>query len=151
MDRNASPPASPTAWYSYALVRVVPHVERGECINVGVVLFARTRRFLAARVALDRARLRALAPDADLPLIERHLDNFLAICAGDPAGGPLAALPPSERFHWLTAPRSTIIQTSPVHVGRCDDPATALEDLLDRYVRVQTTTTDDHEESKAAG
>jgi len=151
VDRNASPPASPTAWYSYALVRVVPHVERGECINVGVVLFARTRRFLAARVALDHARLRALAPDADLPLIERHLDNFLAICAGDPAGGPLAALPPSERFHWLTAPRSTIIQTSPVHVGRCDDPATALEDLLDRYVRVQTTTTGDHEESKAAG
>src|SRR6476659_6029683 len=92
---TASPPASPTAWYSYALVRVVPRVERGECINVGVVLFARTRRYLAARVALDHARLRALAPDADLPLIERHLDNFLAICAGDPAGGPLAALPHS--------------------------------------------------------
>jgi hypothetical protein len=136
VDRNASPPASPTAWYSYALVRVVPRVERGECINVGVVLFARTRRYLAARVALDHARLRALAPDADLPLIERHLDNFLAICAGDPAGGPLAALPLSERFHWLTAPRSTIIQTSPVHIGRSDDPAVALEDLLDRYVRL---------------
>ncbi len=136
MDRNASPPASPTAWYSYALVRVVPRVERGECINVGVVLFARTRRYLAARVALDHARLRALAPDADLPLIERHLDNFLAICAGDPAGGPLAALPHSERFHWLTAPRSTIIQTSPVHIGRSDDPAAALEDLLDSYVRL---------------
>jgi Protein of unknown function (DUF3037) len=138
VDRNASPPASPTAWYSYALVRVVPRVERGECINVGVILFARTRRYLAARVALDHARLRALAPDANLPLIGRHLDNFLAICAGDPAGGPLAALPHSERFHWLTAPRSTIIQTSPVHIGRSDDPTAALEDLLDRYVRLHT-------------
>lgn len=123
-------------WYSYALIRVVPRVERGECINVGVVLFARTRRFLAARVELDHARLRALAPDADLPLIDRHLANFLAIGAGDPAGGPLAALPPSERFHWLTAPRSTIIQTSPVHIGRCEDPEAALADLLDRYVRL---------------
>jgi hypothetical protein len=123
-------------WYSYAIVRVVPRVERGECINVGVVLFARTRRYLAARIALDRERLHALAPDADLPLIERHLDNFLAICAGDPAGGPLAALPPSERFHWLTAPRSTIIQTSPVHIGRSAEPSTALEDLLERYVRL---------------
>jgi hypothetical protein len=124
-------------------VRVVPRVERGECINVGAVLFARTRRYLAARIALDPARLRALAPDADLPLIERHLDNFLAICAGDPAGGPLAALPHSERFHWLTAPRSTIIQTSPVHIGRCDDPSAALADLVDRYVRLPATPASD--------
>ena len=81
-------------------------------------------------------RLRALDPSADLALIARHLDNFLAICAGDPAGGPLAALPYSERFHWLTAPRSTIIQTSPVHTGQCDDPQTALADLLAAYVRL---------------
>ena len=136
MDPNASPSEPRTVWYSYALIRVMPRVERGECINVGVVLFARTRRFLAARTALDPARLRALAPDADLALIERHLANFLAIGAGDPAGGPLAALPHPERFHWLTAPRSTIIQTSPVHIGRCDDPEAALEDLLDMYVRL---------------
>jgi len=116
-------------------VRVVPRVERGECINVGVVLFARTRRFLAARVELDRARLHALAPDADLTTIERHLGTFVAIAAGDPVGGPLAALPQSERFHWITAPRSTTIQTAPVHIGRCADPARALEDLLDAFVR----------------
>lgn len=116
-------------------MRVVPRVERGECINVGVILFARTRRFLAARVEVDRARLRAFAPDADLALIERHLGTFVAIAAGDSVGGPLAALPHSERFHWLTAPRSTMIQTAPVHIGRCDEPARALDDLLTTFVR----------------
>ena len=116
-------------------MRVVPRVERGECINVGVVLFARTRRYLAARVECDRARLRALAPDADLTTIERHLGTFVAIAAGELVGGPLAALPQSERFHWITAPRSTTIQTTPVHIGRCADPARALEDLLDTFVR----------------
>ncbi len=113
----------------------MPRVERGESINVGVVIFARTRRYLAARVDLDRARLHALAPDADLATIERHLGTFVAITAGDPVGGPLAALPQSERFHWITAPRSTTIQTAPVHIGRCADPARALEDLLDAFVR----------------
>jgi Protein of unknown function (DUF3037) len=132
---TASPPASPTVWYSYAIVRVVPRVERGECINVGVILFARTRRFLEARIEFDPARLRALAPEADSALIARHLETFAAIGAGSPAGGPLAALPQSERFHWLTAPRSTMIQPSPVHVGRCAEPRAALDDLLDAYVR----------------
>ena len=94
---NASPPASRTAWYSYAIIRVVPRVERGECVNVGIVLFARTARFLRAELALDPARLRALAPDLDLDLVARHLRAFLAIAAGDPAGGPVAALPPAER------------------------------------------------------
>jgi hypothetical protein len=132
---TASPPASPTVWYSYAIVRVVPRVERGECINVGVILFARTRRFLEARIEFAPARLRALAPEVDAELIARHLATFVAIGAGSPEGGPLAALPQSERFHWLTAPRSTMIQTSPVHVGRCADPLAALEDLLNDYVR----------------
>ena len=131
---TASRPASPTVWYSYAIVRVVPRVERGECINVGVILFARTRRFLEARIELDPARLHALAPEVESELIARHLDTFVAICAGKPEGGPLAALPQSERFHWLTAPRSTMIQTSPVHVGRCADPQAALDDLLSGYV-----------------
>jgi len=129
------PPAESTAWYSYAVVRVVPRVERGECVNVGVVLFVRERRYLAARFAVDEARLRALAPDLDLALVERHLATFSAIAAGQRAGGPVADLPPAERFHWLTAPRSTIIQTSPCHVGRTADPEAELERLLDAYVR----------------
>jgi len=117
-------------WYSYAVIRIVPHAERGEFLNVGIVLFARTARFLTARVAVDPTRLRALAPDIDLAAVERHLDAFVAVCNGSSDGGPIAGLPPSERFHWLTAPRSTVIQTSPVHVGRCDDPQTALDDLF---------------------
>ena len=123
------------AWYSYAIIRVVPRVERGERLNVGVVMFARTLEFLEARIELDAARLRALAPDVDLAAVERHLRIFAAICAGRPEGGPLAKLPPSERFHWLTAPRSTAIQTSPVHVGSTADPAAELEKLLDCFVR----------------
>lgn len=132
---TSSPPASPTVWYSYAIVRVVPRVERGEFVNVGVILFARSRRFLETAFALDPARLRALAPDADDALIARHLATFAAIGAGQPEGAPLAALPQSERFHWLTAPRSTMIQTSPVHIGRCADPQAALDDLLTSFVR----------------
>jgi hypothetical protein len=123
-------------WYSYAIVRVVPRVERGECVNVGIVLFVRERRYLAARIDLDVARLRALAPDLDVALVERHLATFLAICEGQAEGGPLSDLPPAERFHWLVAPRSTIIQTSPAHIGRTTDPAAELQRLLDAYVRL---------------
>ena len=122
-------------WYSYALIRVVPRVERGECLNVGVVVFAREQGFLGAAVEVDRERLRVLAPDLDLELVERHLATFEAICAGRPEGGPVAALPPPERFHWLVAPRSTIIQTSPVHAGRAEDPRRVVEELLDSLVR----------------
>ena len=126
-----------TVWYSYATVRVVPRIEREEFLNVGVVLFAREVPFLEARIELDRQRLRALDPEIDLELVERHLRTFQAICAGDPSGGPVAALPASERFHWLVAPRSTVIQTSPVHVGRCEDPQRALDELLDELVRLK--------------
>ena len=133
--QSVTRPASPAAWYSYAVIRVVPRVERGERVNVGVILFAAELEYLDARIELDAARVRALAPEADLPLIERHLRTFLAISAGEPTGGPMAELAPSERFHWLTAPRSTVIQTSPVHVGRASDPSAALEDLLDDFVR----------------
>ncbi len=129
---------TPTTWYSYAVIRVVPRVERGECLNVGVILFARTLPYLEARIEFDPARLRALAAEANPALIERHLRSFAAICAGAPEGGPLAALPPSERFHWLTAPRSTVIQTSPVHVGATADPRAELERLLDGFVRPPT-------------
>jgi hypothetical protein len=132
-DALDSPPG---LWYSYAIVRVVPRVERGECVNVGAVLFVRERRHLATKIEVDRARLLALAPDLDLELVERHLAAFLAICEGRPEGRPLADLPPAERFHWLTAPRSTIIQTAPAHVGRTPDPAAELDRLLDAYVRL---------------
>lgn len=121
--------------YNYAIVRVIPRVERGECINVGVVLFARGPRHLAAAIEMDHTRLRLLAPDLDLETVERHLSAFVAIAQGRPAGGPLADLPPAERFHWLIAPRSTIIQTAPAHVGRTTDLAAELERLLDAYVR----------------
>jgi hypothetical protein len=109
-------------------------VERGECLNAGVVLFCRPRRFLAVRVALDEGRLRALAPDVDLAAVRGHLDALCRIAAGDPAAGPIAAMPASERFHWLVAPSSTIIQCSPVHTGLTDDPEGELERLVARLV-----------------
>ena len=122
-------------WYSYAIVRVVPRVERGEFLNVGVVLFSRELDFLGARFEVDPLRVAGLAPDLDPQTIARHLATFQAICDGEAVGGPIAALPKPERFHWLVAPRSTIIQTSPVHVGRSRDPGQALEDLLTEFVR----------------
>ena len=122
-------------WYSYAIVRVVPRVERGEFLNVGVVLFSREAGVLGARFEVDEARLRALGPELDVATVERHLRTFQAICEGAPEGGPIAALPEPERFHWLVAPRSTMIQTSPVHVGRSSDAQRALEDLLREFVR----------------
>jgi hypothetical protein len=135
--QNASPSARriESAWYSYAVIKVVPRVERGECINVGVILFAREAAYLDARIELDTERLQALAPDVDLTLVERHLRAFLAICVGDDAGGPIAALPPAERFHWLTTPRSTVIQLSAVHIGVTADPPAELDRMLTAFVR----------------
>jgi len=120
--------------FDYAIVRVVPRVERGEFVNVGAVLFCRTRRFLGARIALDERRLLTLAPGSDLDEIRRYLELIPLICAGDPAGGPIAALPQAERFHWLVAPRSAMIQTSPVHSGLCADPLAALDHLVETMV-----------------
>jgi Protein of unknown function (DUF3037) len=125
----------PPSPFQYAIVRVVPHVERGECVNAGVVLFCRPRRFLAARVELDAERLRAISPDADLDAVRGHLDALVRIAAGEQGSGPIAALPASERFHWLVAPSSTIIQCSPVHTGLTDDPEGELARLVDRLVR----------------
>ena len=125
----------PPSAFQYAIVRVVPRVERGECVNAGVVLFCRPRRFLEARVALDEERLLALAPDIDLAAVRGHLDAFCRIAAGDASAGAIAALPASERFHWLVAPSSTIIQCSPVHTGLTDDPAGELERLVAQLVR----------------
>lgn len=116
--------------YDYAIVRVVPRVERGEFVNAGVLLSVAASGFLGVRVAFDPARLQALDPGVDLACVRRHLDSLVAICAGGADGGPIGALPPRARFHWLTAQRSAIIQTSPVHSGRSADPAATLERLL---------------------
>ena len=121
--------------FDYALVRVVPHVEREEFVNVGVILVCPTRRFLGARLHLDRERLRALAPDADLPMINTQLDLIPSVCAGGAAAGPIGQLSQAERFHWLVAPRSTTIQISPVHNGLCDDPQAELDALFDKMVK----------------
>jgi DUF3037 family protein len=126
--------------FDYAVIRVVPRVDRDEFINAGVILYCRGLDFLGARIALDTARLAALSPDSaagdELEAVERALAMIPRICAGDPAAGPIAGLTQAERFHWLVAPRSTIAQTSPVHAGVCDDPARMLEHLVDKMVRV---------------
>lgn len=124
------------ASYDYAVVRVVPYVARAECINVGVILFCRTKRFLDLRIELDTQRLTALAPDCDVAQIQAHLDILLQICAG---AGPIGGLSQADRFHWLVSPRSTVIQISPVHSGLCTDPETVLAHLLDTMVRVQSS------------
>jgi hypothetical protein len=120
--------------FQYAIVRVVPHVERGECLNAGVVLFSRRHGFLGARTALDEAALAALAPDCEPAGVRAQLETLERVAAGDPEGGPIAALDPSERFHWLTAPSSTIVQSSAVHTGLTSDPAGELEHLFERLV-----------------
>ena len=124
----------PSSPFQYAVLRVVPDIERGEFLNAGVVLFARTRGFLAARVALDSARLAALSPGADAGRVADRLATLERVAAGDPDAGPIARLDPSERFNWLVAPASTVIQPSPVHTGLCDDPEGMLEHLFARLV-----------------
>lgn len=120
--------------YDYGLIRVVPDVERGECLNVGLVLFARSHDALLSRIGLDEARLAALSPGVDVATVRAHLASIERICQGGPAAGPHAHLSASERFHWLTSPRSTIIQVSPVHSGLCDDPAAEADRLFERLV-----------------
>ena len=109
-------------------------MERGERLNVGVVLFCRQRGFLGARVALDAERLRALSPETDAERGARHLEGIVRVAEGDPDAGPIAALPQSERFGWLSAPASTIVQPSEVHTGLCVDPARTLDELFDELV-----------------
>jgi hypothetical protein len=123
--------------FDYAVVRVVPHVEREEFVNAGVVLHCHDRGFLAARVDLDEGRLLALAPDADVATVRRHLDAIPRICTGGPDAGPIGQLPLRERWSWLVAPKSTVIQTSAPHTGLCEEPEAWLERLLDKVVRVR--------------
>ena len=116
--------------FSYAIYRLVPRIERGECVNVGVVVFCRPRDYLGARTALDEARVRMLWPGLELDEVRKHLQAIERVAAGDPAGGPIAALDLTARFHWLTAPSSTIIQPSEVHTGVAEAPAEQLDRLF---------------------
>ena len=121
--------------YDYALIRVVPRVERQEFVNAGVIVWCRDHDVLEARVALDEARLAALDPGVDLDAVRRHLRSIEVVCMGGAAAGPIGAMSKRERFDWLVAPRSTMIQTSAVHSGRSADVAATLEHLLDKMVR----------------
>ena len=121
--------------YDYAIVRIVPRVERGEQINVGVILSCVDVAFLEARIELDPARLLALDPELDLEEVRTGLATIPLVCAGGPGAGPIGALAPRDRFRWLVSPRSTIIQVSSVHTGRTADPTAALEHLLRTMVR----------------
>ena len=123
-------PEPPRNAFQYAIIRVLPRVERGECLNVGVVLLCRPRRYLGARIAFDEGRLAAFAPNLDPATIRPHLAAIERVAAGDPDAGPIAKLELAERFHWLVAPSSTIIQPSEVHSGLCDDPAAELDHLV---------------------
>ena len=124
--------------FEYALLRVVPRVERGEGVNVGVVLFCRTRSYLGGKTELGPrqvAALEALAPNLDLDAIRSHLDELARIVAGEPDGGPMARLDAPERFRWVTSPSSTMLQPSEVHGGVTESPEQSLQDLFDRLVR----------------
>ena len=122
--------------FDYAVIRVVPRVEREEFLNAGVVLFCLQQRFLQARVQVQEERLRALWPHLDLEAVRLHLEAFVRICQGDLDAGPIARLSQRERFHWSVAPRSTMIQVSPVHSGLCDDPEVVIEQLFRKLVEV---------------
>jgi hypothetical protein len=129
--------------FDYAVIRVVPRVERGEFVNAGVIVSCPSKNYLKARVEVDAGRLAALDPGVDRETVGRHLAAILRICEGGGEAGPIGLLPQRARFHWLTAPRSTIIQTSPVHTGFCEDGDRMLEHLFTTMVRRPTPKTQD--------
>jgi molybdopterin-guanine dinucleotide biosynthesis protein len=122
--------------FDYAIVRIVPRVDRGEFLNAGVIVFSPTAGFLDCRIELDHARLLALAPSIDIAVVESYLEAIPKICAGGGEAGSIGDLPQRARFHWLVAPRSTVIQTSAVHSGVHEDPKAALEGLFEKLVRM---------------
>lgn len=120
--------------FEYAVLRIVPRVEREEFINAGVIVFCLEQKFLQARVQIDEGRLKALCPDTDTDHIRDHLEAFRKVAEGSKDGGPVAAMSIRQRFHWLVAPRSTVIQVSPVHAGMCGDPEGVLDSLFQKLV-----------------
>ena len=122
------------ASFDYALIRIVPRVERQEFINAGAIVYCPEHHFLAARLHLDRERLKALWPEADVALVEQHLQAIQRICEGDPEAGAIAKLSQRERFHWITSPRSTIVQPSPVHTGVCESTDGVLDRLGKQFL-----------------
>ncbi len=122
--------------YDFAVIRIVPRVEREEFVNAGVVVFCPARKFLKAKVLIDEPRLRALWPQIDISLLRQHLEPFPDVCAGAPDAGPIAARPLRERFHWVVSPRSTMIQISPVHTGLCESPDDVLDELFTTLVLI---------------
>ena len=120
--------------YHFTVLRAVPHVHTGAFVNIGVVLHARAAEFLGMRAIMDVHTLRTRVPDIDAELLLRYLTSYDAICRGDEQGGPVALASRSERFHWITAPRSDVLQPAPVHEGVCADPAGALSDIFSDYV-----------------
>ena len=128
--------ASRSIAYDFAVLRIVPHVYVGAFVPVGVIVHARTEEFIAIRAIEEVDALRARVPGIDHELLARYLRACRAVAEGDPSAGPVALAPPSERFHWLTAPRSDVIQSSPIHAGLCEDPRKALDELYDRFVAI---------------
>ena len=120
--------------FDFATIRVVPRVEREEFVNAGVIVFCLGQKFLQARVHVDPVRLTALWPELDVDLVRQHLDAVPKICEGNAEAGPIARLTARERFHWLVAPRSTMIQISPVHSGLCESPEAALHEVFGQMV-----------------
>ena len=128
--------------FDYAVLRIVPRVDREEFVNAGVLLYCKSQHYLGARIHMDDDRLRTLWPDIDVEVVRLHLEAFCRIAKGEAEAGPIAALSQRERFHWLVAPRSTVIQISPVHSGLCESPELGLEKLFQQLVLVQAPSLD---------
>jgi hypothetical protein len=131
--------------FDYTIVRVVPRPERGECVNVGVILFCREANYLGGVIEPDWNRITALDPTVDREEVTRQLDHLENVIAGNRNAGPIAQMPPSKRFHWLSGPRSTVVQVSPMHSGLCDDPEGMLHRLFDRMVTIPSPLSRDRE------
>ena len=125
-------------FYDYAVIRIVPKVDREEFINAGIILSCEEKEFLDAKIEIDEKKLKAIAPDFEIATAKTHLDAIYAICIGGKDAGTIGELSQRQRFHWLTSPKSTIIQTSPVHSGYCKEPAETLKHLFEEMVKFKS-------------